>query len=312
MFCRYPPPAFYAKRLSRLLRWGQALTFILLIGHTPLIRAQTLPEEPPLVQNTPAPTSALPIEITAREKILWERDLRQFTAQGDALAVRGTLSIQAERLRAFYRDKKGGGSEIYRLEAEGGVVLRQRALSNPRKTGTKTPSAQNVIIREVTGESALYLLDDAIIEVRGNKPTLKIGADTVTASQTLRYDERQNIATATGRSQAQRQGTILDSDDLTAYLTSTSDGKLQLSRLVANGNVVITTLQGDIARAQKGVFDALTNRATLETNVALTRGQNQLNGARAEIDLTTGQSQILAMPGRERVRALVFPGAGAQ
>src|SRR5262249_39691468 len=95
-------------------------------------------------------------------------------------------------------------------------------------------------------------------------------------------------------------------------------GKQSLKRVEALGNVVITT-PTEVARGNRGDYDADTQVATLTGNVRLTRGDNQLNGDRAEVNMKTGISTLLAGDGRpaagqtnpaegKRVRVLLMPG----
>lgn len=95
-------------------------------------------------------------------------------------------------------------------------------------------------------------------------------------------------------------------------------GKQSLKRVEALGNVVITT-PTEIARGNRGDYDAESQVATLSGNVRLTRGDNQLNGDRAEVNMKTGISKLLADEGPstvsrtnpaegKRVRVLIMPG----
>ena len=88
-----------------------------------------------------------------------------------------------------------------------------------------------------------------------------------------------------------------------------------LRHVEAFGNVVITT-PTEIARGDRGDYNAETQVATLSGNVRLTRGDNQLNGDRAEVNMKSGVSRLLADAGPPargtapggRVRVLIIPG----
>ena len=62
----------------------------------------------------------------------------------------------------------------------------------------------------------------------------------------------------------------------------------------------------EIIHADKGVYIPDTGIARLAGNVHLTRGQNQLNGDQAVINLRTGVSTLTRDPG-QRVEGLVVP-----
>jgi len=88
-----------------------------------------------------------------------------------------------------------------------------------------------------------------------------------------------------------------------------SSGKLQ--RVEAFGNVSIRT-PTDIVTGDRGVYVPDTGMARLGGNVHITRGQNQLNGAEADVNMKTGIATLVAQkagagqkPGR--VHGLVVP-----
>ena len=74
----------------------------------------------------------------------------------------------------------------------------------------------------------------------------------------------------------------------------------------AFGHVEVRTAT-EIIHADKGVYVPDTGIARLAGNVHLTRGQNQLNGDQAVINLRTGVSTLSRNPG-QRVEGLVVPG----
>ena len=74
-----------------------------------------------------------PITVDARDGFEWRENERLVIATGDARATRGTSTVIADKLTAYYRKKTGakpvaatdteGGNEIYRLVAEGHVRI---------------------------------------------------------------------------------------------------------------------------------------------------------------------------------------------
>ena len=88
-----------------------------------------------------------------------------------------------------------------------------------------------------------------------------------------------------------------------------SSGKLQ--RVEAFGNVSIRT-PTDTVTGDRGVYVPDTGMARLGGNVRITRGQNQLNGAEADVNMKTGIATLVAQKaGRraesDRVHGLVVP-----
>jgi len=79
-----------------------------------------------------APGDNLPIQIEADSGIEWQQDAHLYIARGNAVAIRGPGEIHADTLIAHYREAKGGGNtgantEIYRVEAEGHVLMKRDA-----------------------------------------------------------------------------------------------------------------------------------------------------------------------------------------
>ena len=81
-----------------------------------------------------------------------------------------------------------------------------------------------------------------------------------------------------------------------------------INRIEAHGNILVST-PTDIVRAEKGDYDPARGIATVTGNVKITRGDTQLNGERAEVNLETGESRLLSSPSGERVRGLFLPKA---
>ena len=72
--------------------------------------------------------------------------------------------------------------------------------------------------------------------------------------------------------------------------------------------MVISTAD-EVVRGDRGVYDLDSRIATLAGSVKITRGENQLNGAYAEVNLATGVSRLRSAPGQgpSRVFGLIKP-----
>lgn len=66
----------------------------------------------------------------------------------------------------------------------------------------------------------------------------------------------------------------------------------RLTRLKANGKVVVTSTNGQNATGDWADFDVAANTATLGGDVVLTQGRNVVKGTRLVINMTTGESVI--------------------
>jgi lipopolysaccharide export system protein LptA len=79
----------------------------------------------------------------------------------------------------------------------------------------------------------------------------------------------------------------------------------KVDRVEAFGNVEIRTAE-EVVRAERGVYSPQTGLARLIGAVRITRGDNQLNGQEAIVDLRSGVSRLVSAPG-QRVQGLIVP-----
>ncbi|MGE0715309.1 MAG: LptA/OstA family protein [Alphaproteobacteria bacterium] len=247
-----------------------------------------------------------PVEIVAEDGIEWQQDTKTYIARGNARATRGDTTIYAQVLTAFYRETKpatkpaqpgiqaenpAGGTEIYRVVADGKV----RILSGQG---------------EVVGDRGIYEVDRGVFVMTGKDLKLTAGADVVRARDSLEFWEQRQLAVARGAASAVREDRRIEADTLTATMSDDGKGSRQVRRVDAFGNVTVATAN-EVARGATGVYNLEKGIATLRGNVKITRGQNQLNGEYAVVDLNTGVSRMLPAPGRDgqpgRVVGLFMP-----
>jgi len=232
-----------------------------------------------------------PLEINADEGIEWRRDEQKYIARGNARAARGDIEVFADILTAHYRPGETGDTEIYQVDAQGNVRI-------------VTPSER------VYGDLARYDVDRGLMILWGEDLRLETEADTLTAEDSLEYWEERQIAVARGNATATREDRQLRADLMTAYFKENAEGDLDIDYVNATGNVEISTA-AEFARGDKAVYYVQQQLATLEGAVKITRGENQLNGGYAEVNLETGISKLLGAPpgagGDTRVRGLLVP-----
>jgi lipopolysaccharide export system protein LptA len=282
-----------------------------------------------------------PITVTADNGLEWQQDLQQVIATGNAHAVRGNVTVTADKLIAHYRRKPGqpepakpgaaaaapdptalpgagdtGSSEIYRLEAIGDVHI-----------DTQTDHA--------TGDHATYDIDQAVLLMTGHNLRVTTPNDTLTSRDSMEYWTQKHMAVARGEAVIiTNDGRRISADVLVAYTTDNhppagqplgrpvatkvaantpaapagdplaASGKLQ--KVEAIGNVTIRT-QVDYVSGDRGVYVPDTGIARVAGHVRITRGQNQLNGEEAEVNLKTNISRLLSSPSGGRVQGLVMP-----
>jgi lipopolysaccharide export system protein LptA len=241
-----------------------------------------------------------PITIEAEQGIEWQQNNRVYIARGHAKATRGQATVFGDTLYAYYRpvanatngnsapppaksdskptDPMGGSStEIYRLEADGNVRI---------ATETQT----------VYCDHAIYDVDQTLLVATGKHLKLETPRDTVTARDSLEWYDTKQVAVARGDAVAvQEGGKALRGDVLTADVTKGPDGSSHISRVDAQGNVLVSS-QGQIGRGDTGVYNVDTGIATLAGHVTLTRGDNELRGQYGVVDLNSNVSRLLSAP----------------
>ncbi|WP_417835501.1 LptA/OstA family protein [Thalassospira tepidiphila] len=229
------------------------------------------------------------LEVESDNGIEWRRNEQILIARGNAVAKRGSSRVDADELQALYRDRDGN-SEIYRIIAVGNVKL---------------SSDTDVAV----GDRAVYDIDEAVVVLTGDNLKYSTPNETLTARDSLEYWETERVAVARGDAVAVSEDRTLRGDVLTARFEAGSDGANELRRIDGQGNVNIRTAT-EFVVGEQGVYDAKTGIATLIGSVKITRGENQLNGDRAVVDLNTGISRLTADgngDGKTRVRGLLVP-----
>lgn len=271
-----------------------------------------------------------PIEVLADQGIEWQQETRRLIARGNARAIRSNVTVHGDVLTADYREKAGGGTEIWRLAATGNVRI-----VSPNET--------------VYGDTAEYDVDTASVRVKGQPARLVTPKEVITARDSLEYHEVERKAMARGDAVAiTSEGRRLRADLLTAHLTPRegegvkpaaepqknapapaptppsppigkdnpsarlvgNQGESKVQLINADGNVVIDT-PNEVVHGDAGTYTVETGIATITGSVKITRGENQLNGGYAVVNLKTGISKLYASPPgkmeQDRVKLLLVP-----
>jgi lipopolysaccharide export system protein LptA len=239
--------------------------------------------------------SEAPLEITAEDGIEWRRDEMVYVARGNARAARGDMSVHADVLTARYREGAEGKIDVYSIEADGNVRL---------------VSANST----VTGDRAVYDVKKGVLLVTGGDLKAVTEKATVTARDSLEYWDVEQVIVARGDAVAVETDRRVEADLLTGYLRKEGDsgGESGLYQVEASGDVRLTT-SAEVVLAEKAVYNLDREIATLTGGVKITRGQNQLNGERAEVNLRTGVSRLMGNPSASgaategRVHTLIIP-----
>jgi lipopolysaccharide export system protein LptA len=282
-----------------------------------------------------------PVGVTAAGGIDWDQAAQTVTAHEDARATRGAATVTADRLIAHYRKKAAapgapaakappptpvadggaapategdtGGNEIYRLEADGKVHI-----------FTATDQAW--------GDHAVYDIDQAVMVLTGHGLRLTTPSDVLTARDAMEYWSAKHMSVGRGDATVtSNDGRRIRADTLVGYSVDPNapaapgapkkvappppkPGKQQddvlgaggkLQRVEAFGHVQIHTAT-EIVTGDRGVYVPDTGLARVVGHVHITRGDNQLNGAAAVVNMKTGLATLTQAPGG-RVQGLVVP-----
>ncbi|WP_160000190.1 LptA/OstA family protein [Roseomonas sp. 18066] len=282
-------------------------------------------------------TQGGPVEVTASDGIEWRQQEQVVIARGSARAVRGGVTLTADRLIARYRPRAGApaaaasgaqgdtpmsGGEIWRLEAEGNVRI-----------DSATDHAE--------GDRAVYDMDQAVMVLTGRALKLTTPQNVLTSRDSMEYWPGKRMAVARGAAVVvtadqrriaadtlvgyfREQGAAVASNarpapapaaaqparnPVTGQPATPGQGS-QLDRVEAFGNVEIRTT-GEVVRGDRGVYSETTGMSRLLGGVRITRGDNQLNGQEAIVNMRTGVARLVATPG-QRVQGLIIPQQGQQ
>ncbi len=293
-------------------------------------------------------SSGGPVDVTARDGFEWQQSNQTITANGDARAVRGNVTVLGDRLVAHYRkkasagqpapaapppgaappgaagspDADSGSNEIYLLDAIGHVRI-------------LTPTD------EAVGDKAVYGIDQALLVLTGKGLRLTTPQYVMTARDSMEYWSQLHMAVGRGNAVVvATDGRRLSGDVLVGYTSEAApaagspapatpvavsapakpaappgaggvDASGKLQRVEAYGNVEVRT-QTDIVRGDRGVYLPDTGMARVLGNVRIIHGQNVITGAAADVNMKTGIAHVVSDPAR-RVQGLLMPnGAQAQ
>ena len=270
----------------------------------------------------------LPIQINASQSIQWNQQAQIVTANGNAKAVRGNVTVTADQLQAHYRKKatppgakpapasgtnsgdplEQGDNELYELDAVGHVHIY-----------TATDNAW--------GDHAVYSLDNAVLVLTGQHLKLTTQHDVITAKDALEYYAQKRISVARGDALiVADNGRSIAADVLIGYLAPPKpnapntpaqsaaprpaqnadplDQAGQLQKVDAIGHVVVHTTT-DTATGDRGVYLPPTGMARLGGDVHIIRGPNELTGNDGIVNMKTGVATLLAAPGGQVAGTIV-------
>ena len=233
-----------------------------------------------------------PIEISAGQTLEWHRNTKKYIARGQVVTRQGAVEIHSETLTADYKDGKDNAMDIWRLTADGQVHIRD---------------GDNAAY----GKQAVYNVEKGLAVMTGGDLKLVSPGQVITARDRLEYWTVKGEASAIGDAKVVQGEDSLQAGTIKAFFKKDAQGKQTVDRLEAIGNVVIRTPE-ETLYGDKGVYNGATDTAELTGNVRIERGPNRLEGARAEVNLTTNISKMFGggeAGSNGRVRGVFYPGS---
>ncbi|MFY9288348.1 MAG: LptA/OstA family protein [Alphaproteobacteria bacterium] len=261
--------------------------FIMLAGLPLVAQAQT----------TSAANEKKPVEVTADDSLEWYQEKNLYVARGNAKAVRGDMTVEADTLSAHERskDNKGAGGVAGEKKSSMGNIDKMTAEGNVRITGTH---------QRVTGDRAIYDIDQHLIMVTGQNLRYETDKEVVTAKDSLEYWDDRKIAVARGNAVADKGDRHVEAEVLTAEFRDLPNGGQDLYKMTATGGVKVVS-KADVAYGDRAVYNIAGDVAVLTGRVRVTRADGtQLSGDVAEVDFKSGHSRLMNK-GKGRVRVLL-------
>lgn len=286
------------------------------------------------------------ITVTAVGGFDWDQNAQKVTAYDQAQAVRGDVTVTADKLIAYYRKKAPApdavdpSSPAPAPAAAGDAPAAPPADGSPQTGGGLDNSGSNEIYRlealghvhiftqtdQAWGDKAVYDIDSATLVMTGHALKLTTPQDVLTSRDSMEYYSDTRVSIGRGNATVTtNEGKQIRADVLVGYSAppdnSTkpaqpageqksggdplANGSGKLEKVNAFGHVWVRT-QTETITGDRGVYVPDTGIARIVDNVHITRGQNQLQGSAAVINMHTGVATMTERPGA-RVSGLVVP-----
>ena len=234
-----------------------------------------------------------PIEIFADNGIEWHKNKNKYVALGNAKALSGTLSLESDKIEAFYKENDSSNMNITEVRAKKNVIVQDKKM---KITG---------------GEYAEYKILKDYFLINGRNIILTSEKNTLKSNKKLEYWRSKNIAIATGKAEAKKDNEFVVLADKLVWYLQEKNQKTTVKKLLGFKNVSIKT-NNEVAFSDKAIYNNETEICKLYGNVKLQRGESFLIGEYAEVDLRSGISKLLPAPGNKlnenKVRALIDKG----
>lgn len=232
-----------------------------------------------------------PVEIYAEQGIEWHKNDNKYLAIGNAIAKSGKMSVNSDRIEAFYEESDNSGMDIKLVKAHKNVVVTDENL------------------KIVGGKLAEYNLRKDYFSIFGKNLILTSQENKLESNNKMEYWRTKGVAIASGKAKAQKGNEFkIEAEKLVWYLNE-NDKKIEVKKIFGFDNVSIYT-NNEVAFSDKALYNKESGICKLFGNVKLQKGDSFLTGDYAEVDLNKGISKLLPAPNfdklnENRVRALI-------
>jgi len=232
-----------------------------------------------------------PVEIYAEQGIEWHKNDNKYLAIGNAIAKSGKMSVNSDRIEAFYEESDNSGMDIKLVKAHRNVVVTDENL------------------KIVGGKLAEYNLRKDYFSIFGKNLILTSQENKLESNNKMEYWRTKGVAIASGKAKAQKGNEFkIKAEKLVWYLNE-NDKKIDVKKIFGFENVSIYT-NNEVAFSDKALYNKESGICKLFGNVKLQKGDSFLTGDYAEVDLNKGISKLLPAPNfdklnENRVRALI-------
>ena len=232
-----------------------------------------------------------PVEIYAEQGIEWHKNDNKYLAIGNAIAKSGKMSVNSDKIEAFYEESDNSGMDIKLVKAHRNVVVTDENL------------------KIVGGKLAEYNLRKDYFSIFGKNLILTSQENKLESNNKMEYWRTKGVAIASGKAKAQKGNEFkIKAEKLVWYLNE-NDKKIDVKKIFGFENVSIYT-NNEVAFSDKALYNKESGICKLFGNVKLQKGDSFLTGDYAEVDLNKGISKLLPAPNfdklnENRVRALI-------
>lgn len=134
----------------------------------------------------------------------------------------------------------------------------------------------------------------------------------VIKSNKLELDDNRKVVIFTGDVNAKREDFVINCQKLVVFYKSLpgkkgeGEGKTEVDKIVATGQVKISHAQGGLATAEKAVYYQRDEKVVLTESPVVKRGNDFVEGDRITMYLKENRS-VVESSGDRKVRAVIFP-----